>query len=79
MLPTKMHNTVTLQHAKDKGYEVLIVRFSNCKSLNAKIRDWNQVMVKLNSQRVDADHVDNLIKKDDNGNFETYLMKKKKN
>ena len=51
-----------IQAAKDKGYEVLILDSPIVSHLMQKLETSNE---KVKFTRVDADHIDNLIKKDD--------------
>ncbi len=51
-----------IQSAKDKGYEVLILDSPIISHLMQKLETSND---KVKFTRVDADHIDNLIKKDD--------------
>ncbi|QTD37126.1 molecular chaperone HtpG [Polaribacter batillariae] len=52
-----------IQAAKDKGYEVLILDSPIISHLMQKLEGGD---AKVKFTRVDADHIDNLIKKDDN-------------
>ena len=51
-----------IQSAKDKGYEVLLLDYPIISHLMQKLESSND---KVKFTRVDADHIDNLIKKDD--------------
>ncbi|MDB4496649.1 molecular chaperone HtpG [Flavobacteriaceae bacterium] len=51
-----------IQSAKDKGYEVLLLDSPIISHLMQKLESSND---KVKFTRVDADHIDNLIKKDD--------------
>lgn len=51
-----------IQSAKDKGYEVLLLDSPIISHLMQKLETSNE---KVKFTRVDADHIDNLIKKDD--------------
>lgn len=53
-----------IQNAKDKGYEVLLLDSPIVSHLMQKL-EMNSGDAKVQFKRVDADHIDNLIKKDD--------------
>ena len=53
-----------IQAAKDKGYQVLILDSPIVSHLMQKLETSGDGKIKFS--RVDADHIDNLIKKDDN-------------
>ncbi len=53
-----------IQDAKDKGYEVLLLDSPIVSHLIQKL-ETNSGDAKVQFKRVDADHIDNLIKKDD--------------
>ena len=53
-----------IQAAKDKGYEVLLLDSPIISHLMQKLENSGDGKIKFT--RVDADHIDNLIKKDDN-------------
>ena len=57
-----MHNTVIFKNATAKGYEVLVLDSPIISHLMQKIEGGDE---KVKFTRVDSDHVDNLIKKDD--------------
>src|SRR5690606_14616176 len=65
-----------IEDAKAKGYEVLLLDSPIVSHLMQKLETTKE---NISFVRVDADHIDNLIKKEEPPKFESLLMRKRKN